>query len=231
MVEGGARAGRLAAAAGRGQLRQRLLRRHPRHRRRPRRPVAAGRQRRRDAPGREDGRVPRASAPPRWSAWCSPRPPPGGWSGVGLLCILAAWFYTGGKQPYGYLGLGEVMVFVFFGLVAVLGTTYVQTETFELPALYAAIGVGRLRLRDPGRQQPARHPHRPRSPGSAPSPSRSATSAPASSTGSSSASPLVALVGCRAHHHLVGPARPGGRTCHPRARSPWSLADRPPGPT
>ena len=64
--------------------------------------------------------------------------------GVGLLCILAAWFYTGGSRPYGYLGLGEVMVFVFFGLVAVLGTTYVQTETFELPALYAAIGVGAL---------------------------------------------------------------------------------------
>ena len=62
--------------------------------------------------------------------------------GVGLLCILAAWFYTGGTRPYGYIGLGEVMVFVFFGLVAVLGTTYVQTESFELPALYAAIGVG-----------------------------------------------------------------------------------------
>jgi 1,4-dihydroxy-2-naphthoate octaprenyltransferase len=62
--------------------------------------------------------------------------------GVGLLCILAAWFYTGGKRPYGYMGLGEVMVFVFFGLVAVLGTTYVQTESFELPALYAGIGVG-----------------------------------------------------------------------------------------
>ena len=40
----------------------------------------------------------------------------------------AAWFYTGGKRPYGYLGLGEVIVFVFFGLVAVLGTTYVQAE-------------------------------------------------------------------------------------------------------
>jgi len=62
--------------------------------------------------------------------------------GVGLACILAAWFYTGGKHPYGYLGLGEVMVFLFFGLVAVLGTTYVQTETFELTSLYAAIGVG-----------------------------------------------------------------------------------------
>jgi 1,4-dihydroxy-2-naphthoate polyprenyltransferase len=58
--------------------------------------------------------------------------------------VVAAWYYTGGSKPYGYLGLGEVMVFVFFGLVAVLGTTYVQTETFELPALYAAVGVGAL---------------------------------------------------------------------------------------
>ena len=63
---------------------------------------------------------------------------------VGLVSVVAAWFYTGGKKPYGYLGLGEVMVFVFFGLVAVLGTTYVQTETFEWPALYAAVGIGAL---------------------------------------------------------------------------------------
>lgn len=63
---------------------------------------------------------------------------------VGAVSIVAAWFYTGGERPYGYLGLGEVMVFVFFGLVAVLGTTYVQTATFELPALYAAIGIGAL---------------------------------------------------------------------------------------
>jgi 1,4-dihydroxy-2-naphthoate octaprenyltransferase len=63
---------------------------------------------------------------------------------VGALCVLAAWFYTGGSRPYGYLGLGEVMVFVFFGLVAVLGTTYVQTETWPLAAVYAAIGVGAL---------------------------------------------------------------------------------------
>ncbi len=63
---------------------------------------------------------------------------------VGLLCVLAAWFYTGGSRPYGYMGLGEVMVFVFFGLVAVVGTTYVQTETFELPALYAAVGIGAI---------------------------------------------------------------------------------------
>ncbi|HEX5088085.1 MAG TPA: 1,4-dihydroxy-2-naphthoate polyprenyltransferase [Nocardioides sp.] len=63
---------------------------------------------------------------------------------VGLACVLAAWFYTGGSRPYGYLGLGEVMVFVFFGLVAVVGTTYVQTGSFALPALYAAVGIGAI---------------------------------------------------------------------------------------
>jgi 1,4-dihydroxy-2-naphthoate polyprenyltransferase len=63
---------------------------------------------------------------------------------VGAVCIVAAWFYTGGKSPYGYLGLGEVMVFVFFGLVAVIGTTFVQTETWEWAALYAGVGVGAL---------------------------------------------------------------------------------------
>nr|WP_218851545.1 1,4-dihydroxy-2-naphthoate polyprenyltransferase [Nocardioides panaciterrulae] len=63
---------------------------------------------------------------------------------VGVVCIVAAWFYTGGSTPYGYLGLGEVMVFVFFGLVAVVGTTYVQTETWEWAALYAAVGIGSL---------------------------------------------------------------------------------------
>ena len=63
---------------------------------------------------------------------------------VGMLSVLAAWFYTGGSKPYGYLGLGEVMVFVFFGLVAVVGTTYVQTETWEWAALFAAVGVGAL---------------------------------------------------------------------------------------
>jgi 1,4-dihydroxy-2-naphthoate polyprenyltransferase len=63
---------------------------------------------------------------------------------VGLVSVLAAWFYTGGSRPYGYLGLGEVMVFVFFGLVAVVGTTYVQIEDFAWPALYAAVGIGAL---------------------------------------------------------------------------------------
>ncbi len=63
---------------------------------------------------------------------------------VGAVSVLAAWFYTGGSKPYGYLGLGEVMVFVFFGLVAVLGTAYVQTEDWQAPALYAAIGIGAI---------------------------------------------------------------------------------------
>ena len=63
---------------------------------------------------------------------------------VGGLCILAAWFYTGGARPYGYVGLGEVMVFVFFGLVAVIGTAYVQTEEWQTSALYAAVGIGAI---------------------------------------------------------------------------------------
>jgi 1,4-dihydroxy-2-naphthoate octaprenyltransferase len=61
---------------------------------------------------------------------------------VGALCILAAWFYTGGRKPYGYLGLGEVNVFVFFGLVAVCGTTYVQIGWVPLASLWAAFAVG-----------------------------------------------------------------------------------------
>jgi 1,4-dihydroxy-2-naphthoate polyprenyltransferase len=63
---------------------------------------------------------------------------------VGAVSILAAWYYTGGKKPYGYLGLGEVMVFVFFGLVAVLGTQYVQAEELTAAGAYAAIGIGAL---------------------------------------------------------------------------------------
>ncbi|MDO9495064.1 MAG: 1,4-dihydroxy-2-naphthoate polyprenyltransferase [Nocardioides sp.] len=63
---------------------------------------------------------------------------------VGAVAVAAAWFYTGGSTPYGYLGLGEVMVFVFFGLVAVVGTTYVQTESWLWPALYAGVGIGAL---------------------------------------------------------------------------------------
>ncbi|WP_120522886.1 1,4-dihydroxy-2-naphthoate polyprenyltransferase [Arthrobacter celericrescens] len=61
---------------------------------------------------------------------------------VGLGCVLSAWGYTGGKNPYGYMGLGDVFVFVFFGLVATLGTTYTQAGQVSLPAVIGAIGTG-----------------------------------------------------------------------------------------
>jgi 1,4-dihydroxy-2-naphthoate octaprenyltransferase len=63
---------------------------------------------------------------------------------VGLLAIAAAWGYTGGKNPYGYRGLGEVSVFVFFGLVAVVGTTYVQVERVTWLAVAGGIASGAL---------------------------------------------------------------------------------------
>ena len=63
---------------------------------------------------------------------------------VGAVCIVAAWFYTGGSRPYGYRALGEVSVFVFFGLVAVLGTVYVQTEHIATSDVWAACGIGSL---------------------------------------------------------------------------------------
>jgi 1,4-dihydroxy-2-naphthoate polyprenyltransferase len=63
---------------------------------------------------------------------------------IGAVCVAAAWFYTGGRAPYGYRGLGELMVFVFFGLVAVVGTTYVQTGTLPLASWLAGAGVGGL---------------------------------------------------------------------------------------
>ena len=54
---------------------------------------------------------------------------------VGLVAIIAAWFYTGGKNPYGYAAFGELSVFVFFGLVATVGTAYIQIENFEKNSL------------------------------------------------------------------------------------------------
>ncbi|KRA24358.1 1,4-dihydroxy-2-naphthoate octaprenyltransferase [Microbacterium sp. Root61] len=63
---------------------------------------------------------------------------------VGAVCIIAAWFYTGGKRPYGYAGFGELFVFVFFGLVATLGTTWVQVQSLPQEAWFGAVGAGLL---------------------------------------------------------------------------------------
>jgi 1,4-dihydroxy-2-naphthoate octaprenyltransferase len=63
---------------------------------------------------------------------------------VGLLSIAAAWGYTGGKNPYGYLGLGEIFVFIFFGLVATVGTFYVQTDEITAQSILAGTIVGFL---------------------------------------------------------------------------------------
>ena len=61
---------------------------------------------------------------------------------VGLGCVMAAWGYTGGKNPYGYMGLGDLFVFVFFGLVATLGTTFTQAGHICLSAVIGAVGTG-----------------------------------------------------------------------------------------
>ena len=75
------------------------------------------------APGLRRGRRSPGSPSPRCRSW---------WLvAVGAVCIAAAWTYTGGPLPYGYRALGEVFVFVFFGLVAVVGTTFVQTRTLR----------------------------------------------------------------------------------------------------
>lgn len=61
---------------------------------------------------------------------------------VGTLSILAAWFYTGGKSPYGYAGLGEIAVFIFFGLVATYGTAFIQIGRFDANAIIGGTAAG-----------------------------------------------------------------------------------------
>ncbi len=63
---------------------------------------------------------------------------------VGAACFVAGWLYTGGPKPYGYLGLGELFVFVFFGVVATMGSAYVQTGSLTAVSLVASIPVGLL---------------------------------------------------------------------------------------
>lgn len=62
--------------------------------------------------------------------------------GLGIACILAALFYTMGKKPYGYMGLGDVFVFIFFGWVSVLGSEFLYTKTFTWDTLLPASAVG-----------------------------------------------------------------------------------------
>jgi 1,4-dihydroxy-2-naphthoate octaprenyltransferase len=63
---------------------------------------------------------------------------------VGIFCFLAGWFYTGGKHPYGYLGFGEFFVFIFFGVVATMGTAFVVNEQFSLVSFLASVVIGCL---------------------------------------------------------------------------------------
>ena len=79
---------------------------------------------------------------------------------LGAAAVAAAWFYTGGSHPYGYRALGEVSVFLFFGLAAVVGTAYVQMGRMPWLAVAAAAPGRPAGLRAPGDQQPARHPDR-----------------------------------------------------------------------
>jgi 1,4-dihydroxy-2-naphthoate octaprenyltransferase len=61
---------------------------------------------------------------------------------IGIIAMLAAWSYTGGKSPYGYAGYGEISVFIFFGIVAAVGTFYVQTETLTWKSFIMAVPIG-----------------------------------------------------------------------------------------
>jgi 1,4-dihydroxy-2-naphthoate polyprenyltransferase len=63
---------------------------------------------------------------------------------IGVACVAGAWLYTGGPKPYGYIGLGEVAVFVFFGLIAVLGTQYVQALRIDWVGVVLAVSIGSL---------------------------------------------------------------------------------------
>jgi 1,4-dihydroxy-2-naphthoate octaprenyltransferase len=63
---------------------------------------------------------------------------------VGLCCVLGAWFYTGGPHPYGYMGLGEAAVFVFFGVVAVAGAAFIEMRHLSWLGLAASVPAGLL---------------------------------------------------------------------------------------
>lgn len=63
---------------------------------------------------------------------------------LGAVAILAAWFYTGGKNPYGYAAMGEVSVFIFFGVVATIGTQFIQSGDVDTNGILGAIAMGSI---------------------------------------------------------------------------------------
>lgn len=65
---------------------------------------------------------------------------------LGALCVLAGWFYTAGKNPYGYKGYGELSVFIFFGIVATIGTVYLQTDTILPISVSTGVSIGMLSM-------------------------------------------------------------------------------------
>jgi 1,4-dihydroxy-2-naphthoate octaprenyltransferase len=64
--------------------------------------------------------------------------------GIGLFCILAAYTYTAGKKPYGYMGFGDISVFIFFGLVGVVGSYFLYSKSFNPQIIWPAISCGAL---------------------------------------------------------------------------------------
>jgi 1,4-dihydroxy-2-naphthoate octaprenyltransferase len=72
-----------------------------------------------------------------WEIWMN-------FLGLGIACIIAAIAYTVGKKPYGYMGLGDLSVFIFFGLVGTMGTYFLQTKTIPLHIVFPAAGCGLL---------------------------------------------------------------------------------------
>ncbi len=138
------RARRLAGAPGRCQLRQRLQRRGQGNRHGAGRSGATRRVRHRQPAGGQARRVRSPSGSPHSSGLALAAATTWWLLAVGVACIAAAWGYTGGPSPYGYMGLGEVFVFVFFGLVATVGTTYVAVERVTALAVVAGCGVGCL---------------------------------------------------------------------------------------
>ena len=172
-------------APGRHQLRQRLQRRRPRA---PTIPAAgsarsawsAGAS---AARGGEAGRAAVVRRRRRGRARRSPLAVGLELLVVGAAAFAAGWFYTGGPHPYGYYGFGEVFVFVFFGLVATVGSAYVQTdELCRRCRSSRSIPVGLLGDRAAGDQQPPRHPRRHRVGQADAGGAASATPAPGGST-------------------------------------------------